>query len=101
MLSRRAREDRSVYKAIERALWAFAPVPALMLMLSYPSMEAARQQAEAETSAAAAAENHEFCIKWGMPEGTAEHLICVRDLVGIRARAEQRVRDQIAAADLF
>lgn len=88
-----------VYRAIERFLWAFAPVPALLLFLNYPSIEAARQQAETDQAMAIAAENKDFCMKWGMVPGTAEHASCIIDLVGIRARTEQLVRDQIAASD--
>jgi len=36
-------------------------------------------------------------VKWGMAAGTPEHLDCIRDLVAIRARSEQRVRDEAAS----
>lgn len=85
-----------VYKAIEKALWAFAPVPALLLLLSYPSMQAARQQAEMDVAKEIAAETTDYCTKWRMPPGSAHYENCLRDLVGIRARAEQRVRDEVA-----
>lgn len=91
-------EHGAVYKAIERALWAFAPVPALVLLLNYPSMQAARQQAEAALAREIATENIEYCRKWGMPEGSTKYADCVRDLVAIRARAEQRLRDATVTA---
>jgi hypothetical protein len=81
-----------VYKAIERALWAFAPVPALLLLLSYPLIQTARQL-EADLATDIAAENAEYCGKWGMPAGTDRYPICVEDLVEIRAHAQQRLRD--------
>ena len=87
-----------VYRAIERALWVLGPVLILFLLLTYPSMQAARQQANAQTDIAVAAENSEWCVKWGMPAGSAEHASCVLDLVNIRMRSEQRIRD-IAAAE--
>lgn len=89
------------YNAVEKALWAFAPVPALLLLLGYPSIQAARQQAEVDLAKEISAENLEYCTKWGAPAASAEHVSCIRDLVGIRARAEQRLRDQIARANAF
>lgn len=86
-------EHGGVYKAIERALWAFAPVPALLLLLSYPQIQTGREQLEADLATDVAAENAEYCGKWGMPTGTDKYPACVRDLVEIRARAEQRLRD--------
>ena len=83
-----------VYLAIERALWALGPALILFLVLSFPATEAARQQAEADLAADIASENKEYCAKWRMPIGSPEHTDCIRDLVAIRARAEQRVRDQ-------
>ena len=88
-----------VYLAIERALWALGPALILFLLLNLPAMQAARQQAEAQFAADAAAENLEYCAKWGMPAGTPEHTDCIRDLVGIRARAEQHLRDLAAGSD--
>jgi hypothetical protein len=54
----------------------------------------ARRQAAVDQSIEIAAENAEYCAKWRMPAGSAEHASCLRDLLGIRARAEQRVRDE-------
>ncbi len=82
-----------VYNAIERAIWAFVPVLALALILFYPSIQAARQQFEADLAADVAAETAEYCGKWGMPAGTDKYPVCVKDLSEIRARAEQRYRD--------
>ena len=86
-----------IYRAIERGLWALGPALILYLLITYPSTQAARQQAAIQTDMAMAAENAEHCIKWGMPTKSAEHLSCVRDLVAIRARSEQRVRDETAS----
>jgi hypothetical protein len=88
-----------IYKAIERAPWALGPALILLMLLSFPAEQAARQQAEADFAADAASENLDYCAKWGMPAGSAGHTGCVRDLVGIRGRAEQHVRDQAAVAD--
>jgi hypothetical protein len=44
---------------------------------------------------AIAAENTEYCGKWELPAGSAEHANCVWDLAAIRARTEQRFRDEI------
>jgi len=83
-----------VYLAIERALWAVGPALLLFMALGYPSQQAAREQAGVIQAVEIAAEDAEYCIKWGMPSGSTEHAGCVLDLVGIRARSEQRVRDE-------
>ena len=87
-------EHGPVYKAIERVLWALAPALILFLALTYPSMKVARENAAAQMDVAIAAENAEYCIKWGMPDGSPEYLACLHDLVAIRGRSEQRVRDE-------
>ena len=86
-----------VYTAIERALWALGPALILLFAFNFPSMQAARQQAEAQVDVAIAAENTEYCLKWGMAVESAEHGACIRDLVAIRAQGEQRVRDTAAS----
>jgi hypothetical protein len=86
-----------VYRAIERALWALGPALILLIVLGYPSQEAARQQITADQAVEIAAENARYCENWGMLAGSVGHADCIRDLVAIRERAEQRVRDQIAA----
>ena len=57
-------------------------------------MKVARENAAAQMDVAIAAENAEYCIKWGMPDGSPEYLACLHDLVAIRGRSEQRVRDE-------
>ena len=86
-----------VYTAIERALWALGAVLILVLLLSYPSLQALRQEAATQMEMAIAAENAEYCSKWGMPAGSPQHLGCLQDLAAIRARSEQRLRDEIAS----
>ena len=87
----------SVYRTIERALWALGPALILFLLLSYPSLQAVRQEAATQMDMAIAAENAEYCTKWGMPAGSAAHLSCLHDLVAIRGRSEQRVHDELAS----
>lgn len=86
-----------VYRAIERALWALGPALILFLLLTYPSMQANRQEAATQRDMAIAAENAEYCTKWGMPAGSAAHLSCLHDLAAIRGRSEQRVRDEVTS----
>ena len=90
-------EHGPVYLAVERALWALGPALMLLIVFSYPSQEAARQQITANQAIEIAAENARYCADWGMPAGSAANADCIRDLVAIRGRAEQRVRDQTAA----
>lgn len=91
--------DGQVYGAASRALWALVPVLLLLIALGIPVTQLAQRQTEAMLDRAIAAENHRYCEKWGMPAATPRHDACVRDLVGIRARAKQRARDEVAAAD--
>ena len=87
-------EHGPIYLAIERALWGLGPALLLLIALGYPSQQTARQQAAVDQSIEIAAENAEYCAKWGMLAGSAEHGSCLRDLIGIRARTEQRTRDE-------
>ena len=86
-----------VYLTIERALYVLGAALSLLLLLSAPSYDATREQAEANTAREIAAEGLEYCTKWGMPAGTAEHARCVRDLADIRGRAELRLRAAVAS----
>ena len=53
--------------------------------------------ADADLAMQIASENLAFCSNWGIPAGSAEHNSCVQDLIGIRARAEEGVRDEVAS----
>ena len=86
-----------VYLAVERALWALAPAILLVLALNLSATRAVRQQAEIDRAKDVAAENLEYCAKWGMPAGTRRYADCVQDLTNVRARAEGRARDSAAA----
>jgi len=86
-----------VYTAIERALWALGAALILFLLLSYSSLQAVRQEAATQIDMAIAAENADYCSKWGMPAESPQHLGCLQDLVAIRARSEQRVYDELAS----
>ena len=50
-------EHGPIYLAIERALWALGPALILLIVLGYPSQEAARQQITADQAIEIAAEN--------------------------------------------
>lgn len=100
-MPRETHEYGPIYTAIERALWVLGPALIFFLLLNIPAMQAAREQAEADFAADAAAESLEYCAKWGMPAGSAGNATCLLDLVAIRGRAEQRLRDRVAAAADF
>jgi len=89
--------DRPVWQRVNAALWASAPLLLLVSAFGVSSMVAGRSPDAAANARAAAAENHWYCEKWGLPAGTPEHAVCVRDLVNIRARAEEQVRGELAA----
>ena len=86
-----------VYQAIERALWVLGPALILFMLVGHLSTQTARQQADADLAMEIAAENLAFCSNRGIPAGSVEHTNCILDLTEIRARAEQRVRDEIAS----
>lgn len=88
------------WRRINAALWALAPLLLLAFALGVSSVIAGRSRDEAANARAVAAENHWYCAKWGLPAGTPEHAVCVRDLVNIRSRIEQTVR-QALTADVF
>jgi hypothetical protein len=95
MFGREEGELGPIYRAIERSIWALAPfLLVLLLVLNYRSLQDADDQAAVGWANDVAAENLDYCSKWGMPPGSGKHQSCIRDLVGIRARAEQRLRDQ-------
>ena len=89
-------ERGGVYAAVERALWALGPALLILVLLTLPWTWDQRQQAALELSKQIAAENMEYCAKWGMPPGSGKHNGCVRDLADIRGRAELRIRDELA-----
>jgi hypothetical protein len=89
----------SVHWVTNRSLWAFGIILPIFMVWNMPTLLATKQQAETEFAMGIASENRRFCEKWGLIAGSAEHLICVRDLIGIRADTEQHLRDE--AADAF
>jgi hypothetical protein len=93
------REEKTagpVYAVVERALWVLAPVVFLVLLLSVPSIRAAEQRVESDQAKDVVSENMHYCEKWGMLAGSAEYEDCIRDLVAIRGRTEQRLSDRLA-----
>src|SRR4029453_4405490 len=83
---------------VDRACaWALGPALVLLMLVGHLSTQTIREAAAAHVAIEIAAENQAHCTKWGMRVGGAERANCVRNLVGIRARAEQRLRDQIAS----
>lgn len=94
MFGREEGEHVPIYRAIERALWVLSPFLVLFVALSQPSLQQMDAQVEVGWTKDVAAENLDYCTKWGMPPGSGKHQSCIGDLVGIRARAEQRLHDQ-------
>ena len=100
MFGREEGEHGPIYRAVERALWALAPVLVLLLALSQPSLQKMDEQVEVGRAKDVAAENLDYCTKWSMPPGSGKYQSCIRDLVGIRARAEQRLHDQVVLSSV-
>ena len=87
--------DHPVWQRINAALWAL--VPLLVSALGVSSIVDGRSRDAAANARAIAAENQWYREEWGLPAGTPEHAVCVRDLVNIRAQTGQTVRETMAA----
>ena len=97
-MTRRSRIGRFVdrlYFEVETALWAcLAAFVIFFCALVLPNMPAAVAKAESERTLEIAAENHRYCARWGMKEGTQAHAGCLIDLQLLRAAIERRIADQ-------
>jgi len=89
-------EHGPIYKAIDRAIWASAPILILLAGLAAYSSTEARRQFEADMAKEVAAESRYFCTTWGFAEDSAIYRECVNDLERVRANAGQRLRAVIA-----
>ena len=82
---------RRVHNELNVALWAVGVAGMVYLLLHIPEMQDARARADAQLAQQISDENKSYCVKWGMPAGTHEHVICTMDLVRIRQETEERV----------
>jgi len=82
-----------VHNELNVALWAVGVAGMVYLLLHIPEMQDARARADAQLAQQISDENKSYCVKWGMPAGTHEHVICTMDLVRIRQETEQRIAD--------
>jgi len=74
-------------------LVVYAAAAALIVwtVMHVPEMAATRARADAREMLAVDRENHTYCEKWGMREGTHEHTLCVLDLQALRQKDQRRV----------
>jgi hypothetical protein len=85
-----------IYAGLNLAIWVLGLAILFLMVLNLPSEWAVRERAEEAEALGIAAENKDFCAKWGMPAESGRYLGCVRDLTAIRGRAELRLRDRTA-----
>ena len=80
-----------IHNELNVALWAVGVAGTVYVLLLIPEMRDARARADAQLAQQISDENKSYCIKWGMPAGTHEHVICTMDLVRIRQETEERI----------
>ncbi len=82
-----------VHNELNVALLAVGVAGTVYVLLLIPEMQDARARADAQLAQQISDENKSYCVKWGMPAGTHEHVICTMDLVRIRQETEERIAD--------
>jgi hypothetical protein len=85
-----------LYGILHAALWAGLALWLTILIGSLPNLSEARAVAERQRALELIAENHFYCTKWGLAEGTHEHTLCTMDVQEMRAKHEKRVVDDLA-----
>jgi hypothetical protein len=85
--------ERPAYRIIEQGIYVVGTIVVLAMLLAVPSLQRAQRDAAAEQAGIVAAENRQYCEKWGMAAGTDANLACIRDLIRIREETERGARD--------
>jgi hypothetical protein len=85
-----------LYGILHTALWAGLAFWLAIVVSSLPNLSEARAVAERQRALELIAENHFYCTKWGLAEGTHEHTLCTMDVQEMRAKHEKRVVDDLA-----
>jgi hypothetical protein len=87
---------RKVYDNVECALWAALLSFAIYFVICVaPNLPEMGRRAESLRALKIAAENRAYCEKWGMKQGTHEHVLCTIDLQQLR----QQIENDLAAAE--
>ena len=71
--------------------WATCGTLAAVAAIMIQRAPHVRAEAERQQAAQIAAENREYCEKWGMRAGTRQHAACTLDLDEIRTRHAKRL----------
>jgi hypothetical protein len=85
-----------LYGIVHTALWAGLALWLAILVTSLPNISEARAVVERQRALELIAENHSYCKKWGLAEGTHEHTLCTIDVQEMRAKHEKRLADDMA-----
>jgi hypothetical protein len=83
-----------VYDNVHAALWAALCTFVLwFLIFMVPKFPAAQAYLESQRIHELLEESRYYCEKWGMPLGTQQHEMCLRDLQVIRNKVERRIEE--------
>ncbi len=83
-----------VYDCVECGLWALSVAFVLYFVIFLlPHLPENARRAESIRALNIAEENRAFCEKWGMKQGTHEHLLCTMDLQQLREKIRQDSAD--------
>jgi hypothetical protein len=83
-----------IYDNVHAALWSVLIAGMICFSIFViPKMPEARAKAEWLRAQETSTEDKFYCEKWGMPQGTHEHNICILDLQRIPANIQKRIDD--------
>jgi len=85
-----------IYDTVHIALWSllFAAV-VFFCLFTLPKMRQVQTQMYVQRVQEVAAENRQYCEKWGFPVGSDKHTACTLDLQDLRANIDQRASDNL------
>ncbi len=85
---------RHVYDWVESALWAGLLAFVVYFLIDIvPNLPEMTRRAESLRTLQIAAENHAYCEKWGMKQGTQAHTRCTIDLQAFRQSIQRELSD--------
>jgi hypothetical protein len=86
-----------IYDEVHAALWALLGAGLLLfLVVILPTLPAHRANAERLRALQIAAENRNYCEKWGMLAGTRRYAQCMLDLGELRISIARQLADDLS-----
>jgi hypothetical protein len=85
-----------IYDTVHIALWSILIAAIIFFCLfTLPKIQQVQAQMEVQRIQEIAAENRQYCEKWGFLVGTDKHAACTLDLRELRAKIEQRATESV------